>query len=70
MKLSRVAPDAQYGREADYAHSIKVGTDSNILYFLNALRGPNGEKIRFARVGSCCPYDLKTGPNGSGLLAR
>lgn len=70
MQLSSVATDAQYGYQADYAHSIKVGSLANILDFLRALRGPNGENTTFNRVGSCCPYPYKEGPNGIGLLAQ
>jgi hypothetical protein len=27
--------------------------------FLNALSGPNGEKIEYYRIGSCCPFETK-----------
>lgn len=70
MKLSGVSTDAKYGYEEGYSQSIKVGSPDNIISYLSSLRGPHGEKVTFARVGSCCPYDMKSGPNGIGLLAQ
>jgi hypothetical protein len=37
--------------------------------FLNALAGPNGEKISYYRIGSCCPF--KTNNSGwNGMLDK
>lgn len=36
--------------------------------FLNALAGPNGEKVIYYRLGSCCPFNTDKGFNGTGLL--
>jgi hypothetical protein len=63
--------DATYAFKS--VNPVKVGKDSsgpqNERRFLNALLGPNGEEIKYYRVGSCCPF--KT-PNGifdnSGML--
>lgn len=48
------------------SNPVKVGSSGgggpvNERRFLRALLGPNGEELRFARAGSCCPF--KT-PNG------
>lgn len=67
------APDSGYGYSQDKA--IQVGGAKNEEgslnehKYLNSLRGPNGEDIRYARTGSCCMFDT---PNamfgGRGLL--
>lgn len=36
--------------------------------YLNSLSGPNGENLSFYRIGSCCPFDSKNSPFGSGML--
>ncbi|ULC59337.1 2-dehydro-3-deoxyphosphooctonate aldolase [Flaviramulus sp. BrNp1-15] len=36
--------------------------------FLNALAGPNGEKISYYRAGSCCPVKSDNDPFGFGSV--
>lgn len=36
--------------------------------FLNALAGPNGERISYFRAGSCCPVKSKNGFMGMAML--
>lgn len=36
--------------------------------FLNALTGPNGEPVSYERIGSCCEFETKNSPFGSGML--
>ncbi len=61
MKLDAISEDASYGYTED--KPIMVGGKkegaNNQLKFLSALLGPNGEKVRFSRVGSCCPVKSK-----------
>jgi len=41
----------------------------NIYSFLNALRGPQGQKVHYTRLGSCCPFKTQNSPlGGTGLL--
>jgi hypothetical protein len=60
-----LATDSTYGYTEQ--NPIKVGGVSrergpqNQRAFLNALRGPGGERVQYQRQGSCCQY--KT-PNG------
>jgi hypothetical protein len=35
---------------------------------LNALAGPNGEKITFTKLESCCPFPTKRSEMGAGFL--
>lgn len=36
--------------------------------YLNALAGPEGEKVFYKRVGSCCPIKSKNDPLGFGMV--
>ena len=73
--LTETSTDKTYG--FDKSNPIQVGGSRESLgpknerRFLNALLGPNGEKITYFRTGSCCSF--KT-PNGTidnlGLLDR
>lgn len=71
--LSKVATEKDYG----YAptNPIKVGKDengrdSNIDAYFKLLRSPNGKKLIYHRVGSCCPYPSENGINGKALLYK
>lgn len=68
MKLFEVSTDSKYGYEPNSNTSIKVGKIENEQAYLSALRGPNGEKVKFNRIGSCCKFESKTAIFGSGLL--
>ena len=63
--LIELADDKSYGYKKE--NPVKVGGSSessgplNERRYLNALLGPNGEKVFYYRAGSCCPF--KT-PNG------
>ena len=62
--------DATYGYKEK--NPVKVGGfdngPSNERNYLNSLTGPNGEKVFFNRNGSCCQFDTKNSPFGSGML--
>lgn len=38
--------------------------------FVSSLRGPNGEAIKYRRLGSCCPFETSNSELGSGLLDK
>ncbi|KZN62813.1 hypothetical protein N473_18030 [Pseudoalteromonas luteoviolacea CPMOR-1] len=42
---------------------------AHIEYF-EGLMGPNGEKVKVTRLGSCCEFEDKSMPFGGGLLDR
>ena len=66
----------EFSQEETYGHTeenpIKVGGVAeglkNERRFLNALAGPNGEKVLYFRIGSCCPFKTKNFQSGVGLL--
>ena len=71
MSLSRRASDAAYA----YSETAPVkigggfgGGSDRTYQFLNSLRGPNGEAVRYDRVGTCCPFKAPSSPFGEGLL--
>jgi len=72
MKLSRSATDAEYGY-SDHS-PVKVGggfgSGSERTYqYLNALRGPAGEPVKYDRIGTCCPFKSPNSPfDGEALL--
>ena len=73
--LLDMSDDKTYGFEE--SNPVKVGGASessgpkNEQRFLNALLGPNGEKIKYFRVGSCCPFKTPNGLiNNTGMLDR
>lgn len=72
--LTAISTDKTYGFTEK--NPVKVGgVDKNEgplneRRFLNALAGPNGEKVSYYRAGSCCPVKSKNGFMGSALLDR
>lgn len=68
--VSEFTSDKTYGYTEE--NPVKVGGVSegpaNERRFLNALTGPNGEKISYERQGSCCPFKTDKGMFGMGLL--
>jgi len=72
MHLERSATDAAYGYSERSPIKIGGGFESGserTYRFLNALRGPNGEKVTYTRVGTCCPFKSPNSPfDGEGLL--
>lgn len=72
--LTETTTDKTYG--FDKSNPIKVGGSRESLgprnerRFLNALLGPNGEKVTYYRTGSCCSFKTPNGMNNLGLLDR
>ncbi len=73
--LTVMATDNNYGYNE--SNPVKVGGVNesvgplNERRFLNALTGPNGERVTYFREGSCCIFKTPNGMfNNSGLLDR
>ncbi len=70
--LTEVSTDRNYGYSQ--THPIEVGGAQNSegplneRRFLNALAGPNGERVSYYRAGSCCPVKSKNGFMGMAML--
>lgn len=72
FQLTEMAPDAKYGFSTSYPINVfyvdALNDSINAKRFLNALAGPNGEKLMYKRVESCCPFPTKNHPLGAGML--
>jgi len=72
MKLRKQTKSESYGYTE--AEPILIGGgfsdgSKRIYSFLNALRGPEGQKVHYDRIGSCCAFDTpKAAFGGRGLL--
>jgi hypothetical protein len=70
--ITKNATDKKYGYDEDYP--INVGFTSledgenNQNRFLNALAGPNGEKIKYEKKDACCPFPTKKTEMGAGVI--
>lgn len=71
-KLTQKATDKKYGFHQDYPVNLGFGLlrhrESNKEKFLNALQGPNGEKITYTHDGNCCPFPTNKSELGGGML--
>lgn len=70
--LTDYSKDKKYGYDPNYPINVFYLSTRNETInqerFLNALAGPNGEKITFKKVESCCPFPTKTSNMGAGFL--
>lgn len=70
--LTEYSKDKKYGYDADYPVNVfyvnAKDENLNAERYLNALAGPNGEKITFIKIESCCPFPTKRTEMGAGFL--
>lgn len=71
FKISEKSTDPNYGYTPE--KPIMVGSENgsgplNERRFLNALAGPEGQRIKYYRIGSCCSFYTKNGLYGNGGL--
>lgn len=71
--LDKQAADSTYGYTSNNPVCVGGIKDDKALAptrcYLNALLGPNGEKVKFFRYGSCCSFKTPNGLiNDGGLL--
>ena len=70
--IAAFSKDKKYGYDKDYPINIfYLNTKNDTINqprFLNALAGPNGEKITCKKLESCCPFPTKRFETGAGLL--
>ncbi len=74
IQLSGLADDNSYGYNAE--NPINIGGEDLMTgpylqrLFLNSIAGPDGQPIKYMRVGSCCSFESERGINGIGLLDK
>ncbi|MDI5897776.1 2-dehydro-3-deoxyphosphooctonate aldolase [Flavobacterium yafengii] len=70
--ITEYSNDKKYGYDKDYPINIFFNNTKNETInqgrFLNTLAGPNGEKITFTKLESCCPFPTKRSEMGAGFL--
>lgn len=70
--ITEYATDNKYGYDQDYPINIgfihEKQEDINIEYYFNGLQGPNGEKISYKKVDTCCPFPSKNSLMGAGTI--
>ena len=70
--IKEYSKDTKYGFDPDYPVNVffQSAKDENLNAerYLRALSGPNGEKISFVKVESCCPFPTKRTEMGAGFL--
>ena len=70
--ITEYSKDKKYGYDKDYPINIYYrGTKNDTInqkYFLNALAGPKGEKIKYTKMENCCPFPTKNSEMGAGFL--
>ena len=70
--INQYSKDKKYGYDEDYPINIFYKNSKedfiNQQRFLNALAGPNGEKITYKKIESCCPFPTKRSEMGAGFL--
>ena len=70
--ITEYADDSKYGFNEDYPINIgfiqEKQENINIQYYFNGLEGPNGEKINFEKIDTCCPFPSKNTNMGAGTI--
>ncbi len=70
--VTEFSADSTYGYSPENPIMVGGGSEGpkNERRFLNALAGPDGQPIRYQRLGSCCSFASKNSDFGYGLLDR
>lgn len=70
--ITEYATDSKYAYDEDYP--INIGNirenqeDINVAYYFNGLEGPNGEKISYKKIDTCCPFPTTNTTMGAGTI--
>jgi hypothetical protein len=70
--LTEYDQDGKYGYDMNYPINLGFENEKyspkNVAYFFNAISGPNGEKISYEKLDTCCPFPTKKSTVGAGTL--
>jgi len=70
--ITEISSDKKYGYDQDYPVNLgfmPVQTaEINVKRYFGALSGPNGEKLTYKKVDTCCPFPSKKNDMGAGVL--
>ncbi len=71
--LTETANDSEYGYSEFYPINLgfskfENSNNSNVNRFFNSITGPNGEKVTYRLLETCCPFPSKNNKMGAGTL--
>lgn len=71
--LTETASDTKYGYSEFYPINLgfslyENSNNLNINRFFNSLTGPNGEKVTYKLIETCCPFPSNKNKMGAGTL--
>lgn len=70
--ITEVSKDRKYGYDEDYPVNLGFlpiqAAEINVKRYFGALSGPNGEKLTYDRVDSCCPFPSAKNDMGAGII--
>ncbi len=71
--LTETANDSEYGYSEFYPINLgfskfENSNNTNVNRFFNSITGPNGEKVTYRLLGTCCPFPSKNNKMGAGTL--
>ena len=71
--LTETAADLKYAYSEFYPVNIgfsvyETSNNLNVNRFFNAITGPNGEKVTYQLLETCCPFPSKNNKMGAGTL--
>lgn len=70
--LTEYDKEGKYGYDMDYPINLGFENEKyspkNVEYFFNAISGPNGKKISYEKIDTCCPFPTKKSAVGAGTL--
>jgi hypothetical protein len=70
--ITEISSDKNYGYDQDYPVNLGFmpaqAAEINVKRYFGALSGPNGEKLTYNKVDTCCPFPSPKNDMGAGLL--
>lgn len=71
--LTETANNSEYGYNEFYPINLgfskyENSNNSNVNRFFNSITGPNGEKVTYKLLETCCPFPSKNNKMGAGTL--
>ncbi|MXN90774.1 2-dehydro-3-deoxyphosphooctonate aldolase [Flavobacterium sp. Sd200] len=70
--ITEISNDKKYGYDQDYPVNLGFlpiqSAEVNVKRYFGALSGPNGEKLSYNKVDTCCPFPSKKNDMGAGVL--
>ncbi len=71
--LTETSNDSEYGYSEFYPVNLgfskfENSNNSNVNRFFNSITGPNGEKVTYRLLETCCPFPSKNNKMGAGTL--